>query len=252
MQSKAIVTMISGGDGYVKGAKALRAAIAKHMPDITPAIMVEDKAYSKAVINNLTASGYEVHVVPPIRTKACEFKADRWPRTFTKLNLWNLPYDQIVYMDADACPFKPFDALFTIPGSLAATHVIPTGKRFNSGMMVLKPNAAIHAELVDMAVNGDPVKIAARLGDQGVLNVYFKKNFMTLPDRYNYRAWQTDPKKLDRPTEFLEGKWCDMPHDVVIGHLRPTPWSGRQGANNLKPYIAKWNKYLSEYEKLKK
>lgn len=203
----------------------------EHMPDTTLAIMVEKGAYPDHVMRTLEAGGYVIHEVPAIRTKPTEFAASRWPRTFTKLNLWSLPYDKVVYFDADACPYKPFGELFNIDHRIAATHTAKWQlKRFRSGMLVIEPDGDVYDELVHYATEEDPEKNAAKLGDQGVLNNWFGKDFITLPYKYNYCEWQRKPKE-----------------PVVIGHLRPTPWSGKRPKPAMAGYLKKWKQYLSQF-----
>lgn len=228
----AIVTLASGGDGFLDGVRAIGSATDELMPGYTKAVMLEDGAYPESVHAELRRGGYVVHVVPPIRTKPAEFAAARWPRTFTKLNLWSLPYRKVVYFDADACPFKPFPELFDVEHRLAATHTAKQYlKRFRSGMLVLDPDPVVYAELRDFAENGDPIENGAKLGDQGLLNIYFGTDFHSLPWRYNWCEWK-------RPK-------CP----AIIGHLRPTPWSRREGKPSMRPYVARWRKWLRRWKK---
>ena len=55
---------------------------------------------------------------------------------------------QVVYLDADVLVVKNIDELFDRPGFAAAPDLMPPDS-FNSGVMVIEPNATQHAILLN-------------------------------------------------------------------------------------------------------
>lgn len=111
--------------------------------------------------------------------------------TFSKILLWNqTKYDKLVYLDSDTLPLKPLDSLFehdVAPHQVAASPDIGWPDIFNSGLLVLAPDAGIHKELVEFSGKKDASFDGA---DQGLLNEYFhltpkSSNWKRLPFVYN-------------------------------------------------------------------
>lgn len=70
--------------------------------------------------------------------------------TLTKLRLWNLTqYDRLVYLDADTLVLKNIDALFNVAAEFAAVSDVGWPDCFNSGVMVIRPNAATSQRLLE-------------------------------------------------------------------------------------------------------
>ncbi|KAL8348723.1 hypothetical protein RB598_001815 [Gaeumannomyces tritici] len=97
--------------------------------------------------------------------------------TLTKLHLWSLTqFERVLYLDADTLVLRSLDPLLllqppppTPPGGLAASPELGFPDCFNSGVMLLAPDAGTHAALL---------RLAARTasfdgGDQGLLNMFF-------------------------------------------------------------------------------
>ncbi|KAI9888387.1 MAG: glycogenin glucosyltransferase [Vezdaea aestivalis] len=92
--------------------------------------------------------------------------------TFTKINLWRQEqFRKIVYVDADVVALRAPDELFNLPSTFAAAPDIGWPDCFNSGVMVLNPNAQDYFGLLALAQRG----ISFDGADQGLLNMYFRQ-----------------------------------------------------------------------------
>lgn len=68
--------------------------------------------------------------------------------SYTKMLIWNMvEYDKIVYLDSDLLILKNVDDLFQRPSLSAAPDALPPDK-FNSGVMVLKPNRRLYRQMM--------------------------------------------------------------------------------------------------------
>lgn len=222
------VSLISGGVGYLKGAIALGNSMRKQDPEVHRLLLVEIGAYLDSQIDWVRQAGWEIKMVDPVRPPACKFKAKRWPQTFTKLHIWGVDASKIVYIDADCLVVKPVYEKLTSRRfeNLAACWVSRGSKRFNTGMMVLKPDKAMAKQMIQQIRKDNPKKTGAAGSDQAYLNLVFDK-WTQLPDKFNFRWWER------------------APGDLHIAHIRPHPWSGRKGSANHDRIISLWNRHLA-------
>ena len=221
---RACVAVISGGLGFMRGVCVQKMFLQKLMPSYRHILLVEHLSYTTAQLDYLRRIGWEVRLVEPLRTQKTNFAAARWPRTFTKLQLWSqTDLDYIVYLDADACPFKSYPELFGLEfDTVAATRVRPEDpKRFNSGVMSLKPSEETFLNILEW-IKKKPEDNGAKLADQGLLNLMYAGKFHDLPDKYNQR------------------KWNKKSADTVIAHIRPVPWKRSRHPVALRPYVKEW------------
>lgn len=98
----------------------------------------------------------------------------------TKIALWRLPFDQVVYLDADTLPMVLPEALFEPleEGWIAAAPDSGWPDIFNSGVLSLKPSDKCYKELLDFRSSFDG-------SDQGLLNEYFAGHWKRVPFTYN-------------------------------------------------------------------
>jgi glycogenin len=105
--------------------------------------------------------------------------------TLTKLHLWRLvQFKRIIFLDADTLPIKPLSHLFTsIPSEIKFSAAPDSGwpDCFNSGMMVLNPDAGEFERLMKIKKE----KGSWDGGDQGLLNDAFEGNWNRLSFGYN-------------------------------------------------------------------
>jgi len=95
---------------------------------------------------------------------------ERFDKVLSKLYMWNLTeYDTLVSIDADTLVFQNVDELFSC-GEFCAAFINPT--KFNSGVMVLKPNKQVFSNMMEKLASGLE---SFDSGDQGFLNSFFPK-----------------------------------------------------------------------------
>jgi len=95
---------------------------------------------------------------------------ERFDKVLSKLYMWNLTeYDTLVSIDADTLVFQNVDELFSC-GEFCAAFINPT--KFNSGVMVLKPNKQVFSDMMEKLASGLE---SFDSGDQGFLNSFFPK-----------------------------------------------------------------------------
>ena len=230
VQKTACVTLASSGHGFLQGICGQKMLLDKFMPGHDHVAIIEEGAYTQGQLDYLERIGWKLSILPPLRSETTKFAAARWPHTFTKLHLWNLKYDRVVYMDADAIPCLPYNELFDIEiDNLAATQTLNQPARFRSGMMAIAPSWDVFAML--MEVLALPAKEnAAMLGDQGILNVAFG-SYTQLPPHYHLVDWN------------------QMVPNPRIVHIRPVPWGKGKRPSSQLPYVQRWKDAFAQCEK---
>eukprot|EP00421_Protoceratium_reticulatum_P017269 CAMPEP_0168377946 /NCGR_PEP_ID=MMETSP0228-20121227/11085_1 /TAXON_ID=133427 /ORGANISM="Protoceratium reticulatum, Strain CCCM 535 (=CCMP 1889)" /LENGTH=323 /DNA_ID=CAMNT_0008390953 /DNA_START=53 /DNA_END=1024 /DNA_ORIENTATION=- len=189
--TKAFVTFLSG-DSYIPGVQALATSLYDNNAS-WPFIVVttdEPSQEAKASVLCLRAAGMLVDFVqlPRVENPARHGHAARYARTYDKLDIFALPLDRVVFLDADMVVLKNIDKLFDSQTPLQACPDCGVGcgdGRFNSGMLALSPNQTIYRDMMDNLNKYESYDG----GDQGFLNSYFsnawKQNSTKLPSSYN-------------------------------------------------------------------
>lgn len=102
--------------------------------------------------------------------------------TFTKIQLWNLPYDKVLYLDADTLPLigdgtNVTDLLqLDFPaGKIVAAPDSGFPDVFNSGVFALRPNQNDYLNLLSLVMSNNK-HISFDGADQGLLNQYFNSD----------------------------------------------------------------------------
>lgn len=224
--STSIVSLLSGGSGFYQGAIGLIAMLKKYAPQYEHTLLIESHKYTEVAKEYLVSIGWNLLSVKPHRSQDTQFTAQRWPNTFTKINLWNLDFTKVIYLDLDAIPFSDITSLDNVTNDDKLYASVFPGKwyKFRSGLMVLKPDKQIYCDLVKLLTLDTDIN-RAKHGDQGLLNVYFEDNFTPLETKYHV---------VERP----------IPADTIIRHLIPKPWE-----ESLRE--AHYQEWQSEYNKLK-
>lgn len=109
--------------------------------------------------------------------------------TYSKILLWNQPYDKLVYLDADTLPLKNLDHLFELEfeaNQIAASSDAGWPDIFNTGVLVLKPNKPTYDALITASETVESFDGA----DQGLFNEHFNitsqgSNWVKLPFLFN-------------------------------------------------------------------
>lgn len=98
----------------------------------------------------------------------------------TKLHLFRLGsvFSTIIYLDADTLPLRPIDPLFELTEGhhFSACPDIGWPDCFNSGVMVVRPQASDFDELHDRITASADNNGSFDGADQGLLNQYFSED----------------------------------------------------------------------------
>ena len=155
---------------------------------------------------------------------------------FAKLRLWQLPYDRVVFLDADTLVLRNCDRLFAYPEFCAAPNVyegLADFRRMNSGVFTARPDPATFAAM--MARLDAPGAFWPRT-DQSFLQAFFP-DWHGLPVFYN----------------MLQYVWFAMPDlwhwpDIHVLHFQyEKPWQAdHPKVAQLAPLIDLWRAYAGD------
>ncbi|GAB5507202.1 MAG: glycosyltransferase [Rhizobiaceae bacterium] len=154
---------------------------------------------------------------------------------FAKLRLWQLDYDKVVFIDADAIVLRNIDKLFGYPEFSAAPNVyenLADFRRLNSGVFVAAPS---QAKFNDMLQRLDAPGALWPRTDQTFLQTYFP-DWHGLPVFFNMLqyVWFNLPELWD---------WRSI---SVVHYQYEKPWQAdNPKAERLRPLIDLWKAYLS-------
>jgi len=140
---------------------------------------------------------------------------------YTKLFVWLLPLEKVVYLDADVLVLQNIDELFDIQFDnqfkIAAVPDIAPPDKFNSGLFVIEPSTAEFSKLAELASrvpswNG---------GDQGFLQTVYS-GWFTSPSMYRL------PYRFNAQTKLrvlYEASWINIYPAIRVIHFSPhKPW----------------------------
>ena len=131
-------------------------------------------------------------------------KQKRFEDVMTKLNIFSIyNYDKLIYIDSDCVVNKNIDFLFSLPEGFYACPDwgLSYGTDFNSGMLIYTPSEKLK-EYVFSNIN----KVSSNDGgDQGFLNILFKKDVIFLPPEFNTlkRVYIEHPNVLNIKDSFV-------------------------------------------------
>ncbi len=154
---------------------------------------------------------------------------------FAKLRLWQLPYDSVVFLDADTLVLQNCDRLFDYPEFCAAPNVyqsLADFRRMNSGVFTARPDPATFDAMMERL--DAPGAFWPRT-DQTFLQTFFP-DWHGLPVFYN----------------MLQYVWFNMPAlwhwpDIHILHFQyEKPWQADHPRRaELEPLTALWQAYAT-------
>ena len=155
--------------------------------------------------------------------------------TYTKFHVFSYEeFEKVIYLDSDLIVVKGIDHLFyEVSEDFAACACTPYWEdRFNSGMMVIRPDKAVFEDIIaqkDTLYTYDG-------GDQGFLNSYFK-DWKKLDIKYNAgkRIYSETPEH-----------WGRIDHHV-IHFVGGKPWLG--GEAGYEELERLWFDYFYERNK---
>ncbi|MFZ3582410.1 glycosyltransferase [Loktanella sp. DJP18] len=155
---------------------------------------------------------------------------------FAKLRLWQLDYDQVVFLDADTLVLRNCDRLFDYPEFCAAPNVyegLADFRRMNSGVFTARPDPATFAAMMDRV---DAAGAFWPRTDQSFLQDYFP-DWHGLPIHYN----------------MLQYVWFNLPDlwhwpDIHVLHYQyEKPWQAAHARSAaLAPLTALWHAYAGD------
>lgn len=106
-----------------------------------------------------------------------DLKRPELAKTFLKVHLWTLPYEKVLYLDADTLPLVGEGAVTDLlkldfpRGKIVAAPDSGFPDIFNSGVFALRPDADDYLNLVSLITSNLDVSFDG--ADQGLLNQYF-------------------------------------------------------------------------------
>jgi hypothetical protein len=226
-ERQAYVSLLYGDNvGYAMAARVLAHSIAQYSQADRLLLVTED--VPAHVVADLERDGWQCRPVTAIDSPLLPTHP-RWRYTFTKLELWHqLDYDTLVYLDLDMVVMNAdLDRLFDMcpperPMCAASDMVASTG--FNSGMMVIHPDAHTYQAMLDAMAETFSFDGA----DQGFLNAFFHwfepddNQVGALPLRYN--------AEVRLYYVFNEQLWKATFHDepvVLHYNFGDKPWGWR-------------------------
>ncbi len=248
MTRRAYVTLVAN-PGYLPGAQALVNSLRRSgtNADIvvmhTPALAAEAMAHlgvRLVLAERLpTSAAFEAaHGRAAVHTRAPFTKGEK-PAfhtpldNFVKLRLWQLPYERVVFLDADTVVLHNIDRLFSYPEFSAAPNVyesLADFRRLNSGVFTARPNPATFDAMLDQL---DAPGAIWRRTDQTFLETFFP-HWHGLPvyDNLLQYVWLNLPQLWD---------WTLA---NVIHFQYEKPWDpANPKAARLLPLIALWRAF---------
>lgn len=154
---------------------------------------------------------------------------------FAKLRLWELPWERVVFLDADTLVLRPIDRLFEYPELCAAPNVYETLAdfgRMNSGVFTARPSGRTFRRLLE-ALDA-PGALWPRT-DQTFLQAAF-------PDWHGLPVWDN----------LLQYVWLNLPglwswEGVRVLHFQyEKPWVEHAKADRLRPLIDLWRAFAGD------
>ena len=152
---------------------------------------------------------------------------------FVKLRLWQLPYERVVFLDADTLVLRSIDRLFDYPEFCAAPNVyesVADFGRLNSGVFTARPSGATFDAML------------ARLDTPGA--------FWRRTDQTFLEAFFPDWHGLPVYDNLLQYVWLNLPElwdwrQVRVLHFQyEKPWDpANPKADRLAPLIALWRAF---------
>ena len=219
-ERKAYATVLSS-DEYVVGLEILLCQLSRVMKVPLPLyVLYDDKVSSSAMrLARSYASTTRLNVqFLQVNNPVSGTRAGLGVRaaTYTKLHIWRLPEDQLVYLDVDVLvrvdPYPLF--AFTDHHDFAAAGLWRKRQQLaiNSGVMSIRPSAAAYAGVLQVARSPNGRGMQATGTEQDAIIAYFEqeeRSVTFLPERWNCRFSK------------------DNTHDCALLHAcgNPKPWS---------------------------
>ncbi len=249
---RAWVTLVTNAD-YALGAKALLRSLVLSGTEADLVVLHTDVAAADlAPLKALGARLVQVDLLPTsaefnaahardvLHARAAFTKGTKPPfhtplDNFAKLRLWQLDYEAVVFVDADALVLRNSDVLFDYPEFCAAPNVyesVADFHRMNSGVFTARPSAATYQVMM------------ARLDVPGA---FWRRTDQTFLESY-FPDWHGLPVFCN----MLQYVWFAMPElwdwkAIRILHFQyEKPWQDHDKADKLRPLIDLWRAYAGD------
>ena len=245
--SCAYVTLVTNDD-FAIGAGALLNSLAQTR---TPAdrVVLHSQGVTGEALARLAATGARLVPVAPLPVSAAFAAAHGRARlhglapftkgtkpafhtpldNFLKLQLWQLDYDRVVFLDADTLVLRNIDRLFDYPEFCAAPNVYESlagFHRLNSGVFTARPAQATFDAML------------ARLDAPGA---FWRRTDQTFLETF-FPEWHGLPVTMN----MLQYVWFNLPElwswdQICVLHYQyEKPWQAHDKIDRLRPLIDLW------------
>ena len=165
---EAYATIVTGNSkGFVAGALALAQSIRDFDSERDLIAMLSVEVDDPTVRNALALAGWKTVEVKKLEEpwyqthpKCRDFTESqmvRWGRMFSKLRVYSLPYDRILYLDTDTIVLRDPRSYFSLPGDFYAERS-PSHRGINAGIMLIRPSEQILEKLITYAREHQPME----------------------------------------------------------------------------------------------
>lgn len=180
---KSIATLLYSPD-YLPGALVLGHILRKFsLPDTRLVILIDSARFDSAQLLALSEVWHvleDTQILDSHLTSklTADLKRPELASTFTKIQLWKLPYETVLYLDADTLPLVgPLNVTDLLKLQFPTHKIVASPDSgfpdvFNSGVFMLHPNDTDFQNLVQLVQSKGP-DISFDGADQGLLNQYF-------------------------------------------------------------------------------
>ena len=177
----------------------------------------------------LKRTGWSICPVPviesPFTTQTNRYLKNKM---YSKLNIWRLEYECILYVDADVLFIRSFRPVFEkiYPHMLNANKTLAmtwdcmdpsettSVHMFNAGVILATPSIREYEKLVHAA---QTMQHEHEFAEQAFLNTYYRGRIFPLSPIYNAMvSWQT---------RKLEKTWKSIEDSIVVLHFIYKPWA---------------------------
>lgn len=248
----AFVTMVAGNQaGYLQGACALGKGIRRFWGGSgdydAVALELSKNPLTDANRLSLKMCGWITCTVPYVEVHNEATQGHKLENCYSKLQAWNLTqYDRVVMLDADMLVVDDISPLASIPlegnNSIAAVRDYWFGEfasGFNGGLLVLKPDAAMHARLLRSLKTATPHMI--RYFEQSFLNDFFDGGWLELDGRWatnlaiyerDYMLWKAWEPEIKNVHYTVAKPWASVIGSINVYEIRQWWYQQRRLQNS--------------------
>lgn len=241
---RAYITLLSN-DRYLQGVLGLKKALdklkAKYPLICAISVAVPKECEEILILNEIQCIRFSESALKRDLSSVGSFA--HWDFTFDKLKIWELEqYETLVFLDSDMLILRNLDHLFEMKPftSVCAGKSIPGHEHYkglNSGLIVIKPNKKIAADLCNMAndITSKRTDRSLFIGDQDILHAYLPHwdNDKTLQLDESYNIFADNLKYYVDNLGYSLNPESSKPLRVIHFIGRTKPWM----KHSLKGYL---------------